>query len=74
MSVVATLTQSLFLHNHSVVNVETKIIKSLFVIHDFGVVNLVLKCKYICHDHLWSERSKNRFKDGTKICIFEITV
>ena len=28
-------------------NVEAIIIKSLFVIHDFGAVNVVLKCKYL---------------------------
>ena len=36
-----------FFHNHSIVNVDAKVIKSLFVIRDFGVVNVVLKCKYI---------------------------
>ena len=34
-------------HNHDVVNVEAIIIKSLFVIHDFGAVDVVLKCKYL---------------------------
>ena len=28
-------------------NVEAIIIKSLFVIHDFGAVDVVLKCKYL---------------------------
>ena len=28
-------------------NVEAIIIESLFVIHDFGAVNVVLKCKYL---------------------------
>ena len=50
-----------FFHNHSIVNVDAKVIKSLFLIHDFGVVNVVLKCKYIyiyiCHVHLSSKRS-----------------
>ena len=34
-------------HSHDVVNVEAIIIKSLFVIHDFGAVDVVLKCKYL---------------------------
>ena len=28
-------------------SVEAIIIESLFVIHDFGAVNVVLKCKYL---------------------------
>ena len=47
MNVVATWTQSLLFHNHNVVNVEAKITKSWFVIPDFAVVNVVLKCEYI---------------------------
>ena len=47
MNVVATWTQSLLFQNHNTVNVEAKISKSWFVIPDFAVVNVVLKCKYI---------------------------